>query len=103
MGYVISKIRSLGQIIEKLCVWSKGHIFSLILMKLGIFFYEILYEFETGSCGVINLVTRSNLRKKNCVCLTGLNFHLILMELGQNVCLNEILDEFESGSSQLKT
>ena len=33
--YVGSKTRSLGQILEKPCVRSRGQIFSLIIMKLG--------------------------------------------------------------------
>ena len=35
MGNVGSKTRSLGQILEKLCVHPIGHIFSPIIMKLG--------------------------------------------------------------------
>ena len=35
MGHVGSKTRSLGQMLEKPCVRSRGHIFSLIIMKLG--------------------------------------------------------------------
>ena len=35
MGHVGTKTRSLGQILEKPSVPSRGHIFSLILMKLG--------------------------------------------------------------------
>ena len=35
MGDVLSKTRSLGQILEKPCVRSSGHIFSPIIMKLG--------------------------------------------------------------------
>ena len=35
MGHVESKTRSQGQILEKPCVCSGGHIFSLIIMKLG--------------------------------------------------------------------
>ena len=35
MGQVGSKTRSLGQISEKSHVCSRGHIFSLIIMKLG--------------------------------------------------------------------
>ena len=35
MGHVRSKTRSLGQILEKPCVRSRGHIFSPIIMKLG--------------------------------------------------------------------
>ena len=35
MGYVGSKTRSPGQILEKPCVNKRGHIFSPITMKLG--------------------------------------------------------------------
>ena len=35
MGLVRSKTWSLGQILEKAGVRSQGHIFSLIIMKLG--------------------------------------------------------------------
>ena len=35
MGHVMSKTRSLGQILEKLCVCSRDQIFILILMKFG--------------------------------------------------------------------
>ena len=34
MGHVRSETRSLGQILEKSCVRSRGHIFSPIIMKL---------------------------------------------------------------------
>jgi hypothetical protein len=35
MGVVGSKSRSLGQILEKSCLHSKGHIFGSIFLKLG--------------------------------------------------------------------
>ena len=35
MGHVRSRTMSLGQILEKACVHSRGHIFSPIIMKLG--------------------------------------------------------------------
>ena len=35
LGHVGSKTRSLGQVLEKPCVCSRGHIFSQIIMKLG--------------------------------------------------------------------
>ena len=34
-GHVGSKTRSLGQILERPCVRFRGHIFSLIIIKLG--------------------------------------------------------------------
>ena len=56
MGHVGSKTRSLGQILEKPCVPSRGHIFSQIVMKLGhnACLDELLDELENGSCWVIN-------------------------------------------------
>ena len=51
-GYVRSKTRSLGQILEKPCVRSRGHIFSPIIMKLSqnVCPDEISDEFKNGSC-----------------------------------------------------
>ena len=53
-GYVGSKIRSLGQISEKPCVHSRGHIFSLIIMKPGqnVCLDKISDELKNGSCQV---------------------------------------------------
>ena len=46
----------LGQILEKPCVFSRGHIFGLIIMKLGqnVGVDEISDECENGSCQVKN-------------------------------------------------
>ena len=56
MGHVRSKTRSLGQILEKPCVSSGGHISSPIIMKLGqnVCLDEISDEFENGLCRVKN-------------------------------------------------
>ena len=56
MGHVGSKTRSLGHILEKPCVRSKGHIFSLMILKLGqnLCLDKISEEFENESCWVIN-------------------------------------------------
>ena len=61
MGYVRSKTRWLGQILEKPCERSRGHIFSLIPMKLSqnVCLNEILDEFDKGDVG-------SNVRKTLC-------------------------------------
>ena len=40
--------------------------------------------------------------EKPCVRSAGLIIGPILMKLGQNVCLNEISDEFETGSCDFK-
>ena len=52
MGHVGSKTRSLGQILDKPCVCSRGHIFSPLSMKRGqnVCLGEISDEFENGSC-----------------------------------------------------
>ena len=64
MGHIGSKTR-LGQMLEKPCVRSRGHIFSPIIMKLGqiVCHDQISDEFEKGSCRVKHYVTRSNLKK----------------------------------------
>ena len=56
MGHVGSKTRSLGQILEKPSVRSRGHIFSWILMKVGqdVCLDDISDKIENGSCGVKN-------------------------------------------------
>ena len=71
LGHVGSKTRSLGQILEKPCVRSRGHFFSPILMKLGqnVCLDKITNEFELASCGVKNSVTWSNIRKPVCTLL----------------------------------
>ena len=51
MGNVGLTTRSLDQILEKLCVRSKGHIFRPILMKVGEKTSAVL---ENGSCRVKN-------------------------------------------------
>ena len=54
MGYVRSKTMSLGQILEKPYVHSRGHIFSPIIMKLGqnVCLDKISDRFENRSCWV---------------------------------------------------
>ena len=54
MGHVMSKSGSLGQTLEKHCVRSRGHIFSLIIMKHGqnVCLDQISDEFENGLCRV---------------------------------------------------
>ena len=56
MGHVRSITRSQGRILKKPCVCSRGHIFSLIVMKLGqnVCLDKNSNESETGSCLVKN-------------------------------------------------
>ena len=52
LGHVGSKTRSLGQIIEKPCVHSRGYSFYHKVMKIcqNVNHHNILVKFETGSC-----------------------------------------------------
>ena len=52
-GHFGSKTKSLGQILEKLCVRFRGHIFSPITMKhsQNVCLDEISDEFEMGHVG----------------------------------------------------
>ena len=56
MAHFESKTRSLGQILEKPCLPSRGHIFSPLIMKLGqnVCLDGISNDFENGSCWVKN-------------------------------------------------
>ena len=69
MAYVGSKTRSLGQILEKPCVRSRGHIFSLIIKKLGqnVCLDKISDNFENKSCRV-QTRSLSQILEKPCVC-----------------------------------
>ena len=51
MGHVGSKTKSLGQVLEKPFLGSKGHIFSPIIMQLGlnVCLDKISNMFENGS------------------------------------------------------
>ena len=53
MGHVWYKTRSLGQILGKPCVCSRGQIFSPIIMKLyqNVCLDEISDEYENGHVG----------------------------------------------------
>ena len=92
MGHVGSKTRSLGQILEKLCVRSIFLIFGPILMKLiqNICLDEISDNVEIRSCGVKKL---GQILEKHCVSSRGHIFCPILMKLGQNVYLDEMSDK----------
>ena len=104
MGQVRSKTRSIGQILEKPCVRSRGHIFSQIIVKLGqkVCPDDILDEFEIGC---VRSKTRSlgQILEKPCVHSKGHIFSLIIMKCGQNVCLDEISDKFGNVSCRVKS
>ena len=74
-----SKSRSLGQILEKPYVGSRGHIFCQIIMKVGlnVCLDKIHFVSKTSSVGQI--------LEKPCVHSKGHIFSLIIVKLGQNV------------------
>ena len=69
MGHACLETRSLGKILEKPCVCSKGHIFSTISMKLGqnVCLKEMSYGSENGSCRFKNR-SLGQILQKPCVC-----------------------------------
>ena len=99
MGQVRSKTKSVDQILEKPCVRSRGHIFSLIIIELGqnVCLDKILDELDNRLCWV---KTRSlgQILEKPCVRSKGHIFSPIIIKCGQNVCLDEISDKFGNGS-----
>ena len=99
MGYLGSKTRLIGQILEKYCVCSRGHIFSPIIMTFGqnVCLDKMSDEFE-------NVKTRSlgQMLKIPYVCSRGHTFSPISMELDQHVCRDEIPYKFETMSCRVK-
>ena len=92
LGHVRSKTRSLGQIVEKACVHSRGQCFvsnSCIL-------------FESGSCCIKNKVVRAKLSKKSCVHSRGHSFEPNFMKLSQNVNPYAISVTFVTGLCWIK-
>ena len=86
------KTRSLVQILEKLCVCSRSHIFSPIIRTFVLMKSQTYLEM-----GQVRSKTRAvgQILEKPCVRSRGHIFSQIIVKLGQNVCLDEILDEFE--------
>ena len=84
MGHVRPKARSPGQMLEKPCVCSRGHIFIIMKPGQNVSLNEVFDEFENGSC---RLKTRSlgKMLEKPCVRSRGHIFSPIIMKLGQNV------------------
>ena len=92
MGHVRSKTRSLGQILEKPCVRSRGHIFSPIIMKLGQ--NDCLHEMKSWTSSKNNHVrwkirSLGQILEKPCVRSRGYIFRPTFMKLGQNVCFDD--------------
>ena len=88
MGHVRSKSRSLGQIVEKPCVRSRGHIFSPIIMKLRMFVK--MKSWKIMKMGQVWSKAKSlgQIFEKPYVHSRSHIFSGIIMKLGQNVCLD---------------
>ena len=104
MGHGWSKTRSLDQILEKLCVSTIGHIFSLILMKHCRMYASVksVTNLKLFHCGSETRSPGQNLKtdhegsktrsldgmlEKPCVHSRGHIFCLTFMKLGQNVSI----------------
>ena len=85
LGQGGSKTRSLGQILEKHCVHSRGHSFNPKFMKVcqNVNHHHIKVKFETGSWWI---KTRSlgQILEKPCVHSRGHSFDSKFMKLYQN-------------------
>ena len=98
MGHVESKSRLLGQILEKrFC--SRGHIFTPILRNM-VRMFALMKSQTSLKLGHVGSKTRSlsQILEKPCIHYKGHIFSQISMKLGENVDLDEILDEFEDRS-----
>ena len=76
MYHVKSNTRSLGKIVEKPCVCSRGHTFSSILVKPGqnVCLSDISNEFENLKIGHIGSKTRSPGHRKILITLLRQHF-----------------------------
>ena len=86
LGHVGSKTRSLGQILEKPCVHSRGHSFDHKFMKVCQNVIIIISRLNL-KLGHVGSKTRSlgQILKKRCVHSRGHSFDSKLMKLYQNV------------------
>ena len=106
VGHVRSKTRSSGQLLEKRCELSRRHSFDPVFLKLrvcqNVCHHLILTKFETGSCQVINYVTRSIVGKKTCIHSRGHSFDPNFMKLCENVYLHQIKVTSKTWSHRVK-
>ena len=88
MGHVSSKTRSLGQMLEKPCACSRGHIFSLMILTRDqhVCLDEILHKFGYGHVGS---KTRSpgQILEKPCEHSTGHIFSQVIINLVRMISL----------------
>ena len=95
MSHVGSKTRSPSQILRKSCVRSRGHIFFFSLVRV----FALMIYWVSLKMGLIESKTRSagQTLEKPCVRPKGHIFSSVLFKDGQNVCLDNMSDEFENG------
>ena len=103
MGHIGSKTWSLGQTLEKPIVRSRGQI-SVQLSQNVVRMFVLMKSRTNSTIGNVRSKTRSpgQILEKSCVCSRCHIFSPIIIQLGQNVCLDEILDEFENLSCRVK-
>ena len=89
LGHVGYKTRSLGQIIEKPYIRSRGHIFMPIIMKL---FGLLKYGKSLKMGHVMSKTVTRSIFEKHCVRSRCYTLSLIIMKLG-HVFLDEMLDK----------
>ena len=86
LGHVGSKTRSIGQILKKPCVHSRGHSFDLKFMKL---YHDVIIIISRSSLklGHVGLKTRSlgQILEKPCVHSKEHSFDPKFMKVCQNV------------------
>ena len=89
MGHVGSQTRSLGQMLEKPCVCSRGNIFSPIIIRR-------VRKWVMSGQKLGQMLEKPCVRSRGHICCP------IIMKHGQNVCLVEISGEFVNGSCRVK-
>ena len=103
IGHVGSKTRSQVQILENL-VYAPEATFSVQLSWNLVRMYVLMKPWTSLKIGHVGSKTRSlvQILGKLCVCSRGHIFSLIVMKLGQNVCLDENSNELKNGSCRVK-
>ena len=98
VGHVESKIRSLGQILEKPCVHSRGHRFEQNFTKLcqNVNSHKSRSSSKLGHVGSKTRSLGHIMKKKTCVQSRGHSFDQMLMKLCQNVNSHKIWVNFEA-------
>ena len=88
---------------KKTCVRSRGYTVCPIIIKLGqnVHLMKSRTSLKMGNVGS-KAMSLDQILEKHCVRYRGHIFSPIIMLLGQNVRLDEISDDFENGSCQVK-